>query len=329
LQFDINPSLARYDRNRLANVVEAMIARIESVPGVRSATFSCCGNNFMSSTDNTSGRTITGQILWVWENFFETMGVPLRTGRALTARDAAGTPEVVVVNEAFVRQHHPNDTPIGKTAKGEIIGVVADTPFGSLRRGPGPVLYWPYRQGGAYGRLTFRVRTNIDAMAVLPAIRDSIQQIEPLLPISNVRTLTEQIIQGLPEENMFAGLSTLFGILAVILTCVGFYGLMAYSVARRTNEIGLRMALGATRPNVLRLVMSEGLLLVAIGGAIGVAGALASTRYIERILFGLPPNDILTIAAAVLLMIAVAAVAAFLPARRASRVDPLVALRYE
>jgi ABC-type antimicrobial peptide transport system permease subunit len=166
-------------------------------------------------------------------------------------------------------------------------------------------------------------------MSVFPAVRDAVRQIEPQLPISNVRTLAEQVIQGLPEENMFAGLSTLFGILALALTCVGFYGLMGYSVARRTNEIGIRMALGAKRTDVLHLVMSEGLSLVIIGAGFGVAGALVATRYVENILFGLPPNDGITIAAAVAVMIVVAAVAVFLPARKASRVDPLVALRYE
>jgi len=329
LQFDINPALARYDRARVVPVLEEMIERIRAVPGVRSASFSCCGNNFGSFTDKSSGKVVSGQYLYVRENFFDTVGVPMLMGRPLTAADTEGSRPVLVVNEAFVHANFPDTSPLGKTANGEIVGVVRDAPLGSLRQQPAPAMYWAFRQGGGYGRVTFRVRTNVDAMSIYPSIRDSLRQVESRLPVFNVRTFAMQVEQGLAQENMFAGLSTLFGILAVVLTCVGFYGIMAYSVARRTSEIGVRLALGAKPLDVLRLIMSEGLFLVIAGSGVGIAGALASTQYIESILFGLPADDGITITAAVFLMIAVAAAAAFFPARKAARLDPVIALRYE
>src|SRR5262249_5741032 len=157
----------------------------------------CCGNNFMSTTDKVTGKTIRGQILWVHEEYFKTSGVPLLMGRGLTAGDTEGTQPVVVVNEAFVREHFPDTGALGKTANGEVVGVVADAPLNRLRQGQGPAMYWAYRQGGAYGRLTFRIRTNVDPMSVFPAIRDSLHQIEPRLPIFNIRTMTLQVTQNL------------------------------------------------------------------------------------------------------------------------------------
>ncbi len=288
----------------------------------------------VSFTARTTGRTLGGQYLYVHENFFETMGVHVLLGRSFTTADRQGTRPVVIVNETFVHNFFPDTSPLGKTANGEIIGVVRDTRLGRFRQPPGPAVYWPYGHTGAgpgfnYGRITFRVRTKLDPTAIFPAIRDSLTRVDSYLPISNVRTLAEQVDRGLAQESMFAGLSTLLGILALILTCVGFYGIMAYSVARRTNEVGVRMALGAQRLDVFGLVMSEGLFLVLIGTVLGIGGALGLSRYVESILFGLAPDDGATIIAAVLLMIAVAAVAAFIPARKAAAVDPLVALRYE
>jgi predicted permease len=328
LQFDVDPSLVQFDRSRLTSVLEQMVERIESVPGVRSASVSCCGNNFMNSTDKASGKPITGQILWVRENFFETMGVPLLMGRSFTAQDAAQAKPVAIVNETFARMHFPGESALGKTANGEIVGVVGDAQFGDLRRPASPAVYWAYRQG-AYGRMTFRIRTRVEATSVYPAIRDSLEDLNSELAISNVRTFAEQVERGLAQENMFAGLSAVFGVLAVVLTCVGFYGTMAYAVARRTNEIGVRMALGAKPLQMLRLIMSEGLILVVLGAGLGVLGALASARYIESILFGVSADDGITIIGAVILMLAIAALAALMPARRASRIDPLAAVRYE
>jgi predicted permease len=328
LQFDVDPGLARYDAAKLNPTLQQMMERIKSIPGVRSASLSCCGNNFMTFTDKDTGRRFAAQFQWVSEEFFNTLGVPLLMGRGFTPADGKGARPVVIVNEAFLHANFPDSSPIGKTANGEIIGVVRDAAFGRFKQRPAPAIYWTYRQGG-FGRMTFRIRTNTDPASVFPQIRQTLMQVDSHLPISNVRTLAEQVDRGLAQENMFAGLSTLFGILALILTSVGFYGIMAYSVARRTNEIGVRMALGARGADVLRLVMSEGLVLVMIGVGLGIGGALASTRYIESILFGLAPDDGATIVAVVLLMLGIAALAAFIPARRASRVDPLVALRYE
>jgi predicted permease len=328
LQFDINPTLAKIEPAKVAPLFEQMIERIESIPGVQSASVSSGGENFLGFKDKISGRSFRASYAQVRENFFETMGIPLIAGRGFSAADNQAARQVVIVNEAFVHQYFPDASPLGQTANGEIIGVVRDSKLGRLREGVAPAIYYSYRQGG-YGRMTFRIRTKVNPDSVIPAVRQAVQQVDSHLPLSNVRTLAEQVDQTLAKEKMFAGLSTLFGVLALVLTCVGFYGILAYGVARRTNEIGIRMALGAKRFDVLRLVMSEGLFLVLIGSAVGVCGALASTGYIASILFNLEPNDGLTITLAVLLMVGIAVAAAFLPARKASRIDPLVAVRYE
>ncbi len=332
LQFDVDPSLMNYEYGKIVTVLEQMVERIESIPGVRAATVTSGGTNFGTFDDKLSGRAFAAQFQYVRENYFETLGVPLLMGKGLTASDRQGTPPVLMVNEAFVHKYFPNTSAVGKTAGGEIVGVVRDAKIGRLRQEPGPAMYFAYRQRGGFagaGRMTFRVRTDVEPMSVFPAVRDALQKIDSHLPIANARSMTDGINLAYARENMFAGLSTLFGTLALILTCVGFYGIIAYSVARRTNEIGVRIALGAKRFDVLRLVMSEGLFLVIAGIGFGVGGALASGRYIQTILFGLAPDDGVTIILAISVMIAIALLAAFLPARKASRVDPLTALRDE
>jgi predicted permease len=328
LQFDVDPKLARIEPSRAVPLFEEMIAQIESIPGVRSASVSSRGDNFLKFTDSTSGRVFLASYFYARENFFSTMGIQLLAGRSFDRTDDPSSPKVVVVNEAFAHKYFPDVSPLGKTANGQIVGVVRDTKLGRFRRDVQPMIYYPYRQAG-YGRMTFRIRTGVEPSSIIPFVREAVQKTDSHLPLSNVGTFADQVDQGLAVENMFAGLSTLFGVLALVLTCVGFYGVMTYNVARRTNEIGVRMALGAGRFDVLQLILNQGLVLVMIGSALGVAIAVVSSRFVASVLYGLAPDDGFTIGIAVLVIAVIAALAAFIPARKASRIDPLAALRYE
>jgi len=210
----------------------------------------------------------------------------------------------------------------------EVIGVVKDVKFGSLQEDQQTLDYYPVTQQIRYLN-DFEVRYTGSLDAVLPAVRRAIHDVDPNLPISNVTTLNEQVDRSITNQRLVAQLSTFFGLLAVFLSCIGIYGLMSYVVTRRTNEIGIRMALGAERSHVRWLVMREILFLVALGVVIGVPAALAGNRLISNMLFGLLPADPISLIAAVGALLLVAAIAGYLPARRASLVDPMVALRCE
>jgi predicted permease len=264
------------------------------------------------------------------------MGIPLLLGREFTPQDNQQSPNVAVVNQTLAARFFPNQSPLGRRiimykTEMQIIGVARDTRYGGIREAMPPLVYMPYLQNrpAAPAEMSFVARTVGDPMASLAAIRQAVQSVDRDLPLRNVRTQSELIALNFTRERLFATLSSFFGLLALALVSIGLYGVMSYTVARRTHEIGIRMALGAQSANVLRMVMGESLLLVLIGLAIGLAGALATTRLIAGMLFGLTPADPMTIALATLLLLAVAALAGWLPARRAARVDPMIALRHE
>jgi ABC-type antimicrobial peptide transport system permease subunit len=242
----------------------------------------------------------------------------------------------VVLNQAAVREFLPNQNPLGQrfgssletTGQLEVVGVVRDAKYNSVREAAPPTMYVPAAQT-RLGNAVLEVRTAGTPAGTVAAIRDAVRQVDSNLPIVDVSTQLEQIERRFSQERVFALAYTLFGGVALVLAAVGLFGVMSYSVARRTNEIGIRMALGARRQDVVRLVMSESMALVVGGIAIGVAIALAASQLVAKLLFGLSPTDILSIATAVLVMICVSIVAAYLPARRASRVDPMVALHAE
>ena len=278
--------------------------------------------------------------MMVYPNYFATMDIPLRAGRDFAERDLdRSAPLVGVVNEAFVRRVMGGENPIGKrivVERGdsvrEIIGVVKDTRYASLKEDTPPLMYQPFLQTQTgRGQMTLHVRVAEHAAGVVARIREEVQRIDKDMPLFTIQTLGDQMNGLLSRERLVATLSTLFGVVALLLASVGLYGLMAFSVVQRTGEMGLRMALGAARQNVVRLVMRDAMLLVGVGLVVGVpcallTGRLASSQ-VSGLLFGLSATDPSTMAGAVLLLMAVAALAAYLPASRAARVDPMVALR--
>jgi predicted permease len=347
--FRVNPSLNRYDEKRMAAFYGDMLDRLATVPGVRGAAMSQPA--LLSGGVNSTGIYVQGRPapltrpqdeshsinrLVVSPNFFEVMGIPIVAGRALTARDTTTSPKVVVINEAAVRKYFPGENALGhhfgsspETAGDlEIVGVLRDAKYNSVRDEAPATMYVPYRQA-RMSNATIEVRTAMAPAGAMTAIREAVRQLDPNLPLTDVSTQIEQVEKRFQQERLFAQAYALFGGVALLLASIGLFGLMSYSVARRTNEIGIRMALGAQRVDVLGLVMRESMLLVAIGVIAGLTIALLAARLVTTLLYGLPPRDPITMAAAVTVMVAVSALAGYLPARRASRVDPMVALHYE
>jgi predicted permease len=266
--------------------------------------------------------------------FFGVMGLPVLTGRALTDHDDRAAPTVAVINETAVRTYFRGVNPLGqrfgtnpnRPSDIEIVGVVRDAKYADLREAAPPTMYVSYLQAPR-ATTTFELRT--EAAPAAGAVRDVVHQLDPNLPIVKISTQADEIERRLAMERLFAQAYAIFGGVALLLASVGLFGLMSYNVARRTAEMGIRMALGAQRIDVLRMVMRESLLLVAAGVVAGLAIAFGAGRLLATLLFGLAPHDLSTLMAAIAVMVVVSAVAAYLPARRASRVDPIVALRYE
>jgi predicted permease len=260
-------------------------------------------------------------------------------GREFTDADAGGAPKVGIVNQTMAHHFFGDANPIGHrfsipgwrgdSSWIEIVGVIQDAKYHNLREQAPPQAYVPFLQAPESGTATIEVRTATEPTGLEAGVRRLIQRADSRLPVFDVKTLTEQADESLVEDRLLASFSTLFGLLALVLASVGLYGVMAHAISRRTNEIGVRMALGAQPGNILGMVVRETLLLVMIGVAAGVPVALGASRLIRSELYGLSPSDPITISLTALLMLAVAAVAGYLPARRATKVDPMVALRYE
>jgi predicted permease len=348
LLFRVNPSLNRYDEKKTTALYHDLLERLASVPGVKGVAMSNPG--LLSGSVNSTGIYVQGRVysgsrqgennginrLVISPSFFDVMGIPIVLGRGFTNRDNADAPKVVVINEAAARKYFPNQNPIGQrmgtsvetSGQMEIVGVLHDVKYSSVREETPPTMYQPYPQTRVGGAV-FELRTAGAASGVMGAVREAARQIDPNLPLTDVSTQIEQVERRFAQEKLFAQAYTLFGGLALVLASIGLFGLMSYNVSRRTNEIGIRMALGAQRHDVLRLVMQESMILVAIGAVTGLAIAIASGRFVSTLLYGLPPRDVMSMALAVGVMVAVSALAGYLPARRASRVDPMVALHYE
>ena len=346
LLFRINPQLNRYDEKRTIALYSTLLERIAAVPGVRSVALTQPA--LLSGSVNTTGLFVTGRVygptqrgseinrLVVSPSFFETMQIPLLAGRGFTPRDDQAAPKVVIINDAAAKKYFAGENPIGmrvghsveRSGDFEIVGILRDAKYASVRDAAPPTIYVPYLQT-LQGSAVIVARTAMSPASVTGSVREVVRQADPNLPMTDVSTQLEQIERRFQQEKIFAQAYTLFGGLALVVASIGLFGLMSYSVSRRTNEIGIRMALGAQRRDVLQLVMAESMILVGAGIAVGVAAALGAGRFVAALLFGLAPTDVVTIVAAVGLMTIVAALAGFLPARRASRVDPMIALRYD
>jgi predicted permease len=345
LLFRVSPALNGYEPAKRNPLYVDIGNRLRAIPGVRSVAWSnpalMAGRRFRSGIfiqgrayPDRRGNDVSGAS--VSPDFFTTMEIPLAEGRHFTEHDTADAPAVAIINETAARLYFPHQSPIGRrfgitveeSGKIEIVGVLRDTKYNNIREPAPPTIFRPYQQSYA-GTMTFEVRTLGDPLAVLPAAREAVRAADPNVPMIGVTTQLEEVENRFRQERLFAQAGTLFGALALFVAGVGLFGLMSYSVARRTHEIGLRMALGAERRDVLGLIMRESMILVAVGVVVGVGVALSVSQFVATLLFGLAPTDVMTIGLAIGLMVPVSAMAGYLPARRASRVDPMVALRYE
>jgi predicted permease len=344
LLFELDPSLNGYTGERSQRLYSELLARLQAIPGVLSATYSfdsLLSGNYWHTSFKIEGESQDAQHgtlgLAAGPKFFETLGIPLLAGRGFTPQDSSLPPDSkwkpAIINEAFARSFFKDQNPIGHRITGvghqgtshEIVGVVGDTKFGTLRSEIAPTLFIP--AGG--GEAIFEVRTAADPRTIIPEVRSTVSQLDNNLPLLSIQTQSEQIGRSLFQERLIARLSSFFGGLSLLLACVGLYGLLSYEITRRTREIGMRMALGARPHDVLRLIVSQGVGLSAAGAVLGILAALGATRYLASLLYGVHPFDPLTFAAVVLILGVVALAACFLPAWRAMRVDPMVALRYE
>lgn len=344
LLFGLDPPEALYTTDRRLGLYRKLLARLQATPGVVSA--SASSNRLLSGGMSFSTVLVPGAerlrkgrlgvaLNKIGPQFFETMGIPLLLGRGPSERDAVGAARVAFLNKAMAERAFPGVSPLGRAVvlgkeRFEIAGVVADARYDRSRKKPPLTLYLPYEQTD-WGRksLDFVVRTYGKPEALTGVARDLVRKIDPNLPLLEVRTQQQVIDEQLMTERVFAGLSTGGGIVALLLACIGIYGVVAYSAARRTAEIGIRMALGARFGDVIVLVLRRTVILIAVGVAAGAAGALAATRLVASILYDVAPRDPATFIGSAALLILTAIAAGYIPARKAARIDPMTALRCE
>jgi predicted permease len=359
LLFEVQPGLIGYKDEKLRRLYQQISERVETVPGVQVVTFSrlpllsqssSSSSVFLraalSATPDSEGRITPsgeGYRHTVRENFLEAMGIPLLQGRTFLPQDNATSPKVVVVNQTFANKYFPNENAVGKrftfdTKKPdeiEIVGICRDAKYTRQRDEVPPTVYSSYQQDRPLANATFEVRTTGDPNAAVASVRNVVRELDANLPVMNVKTQVEQADETLRMERLFAKLLTLFAVLAQQLAAIGLFGVLAYTVSQRTHEIGIRMAHGANRASVLGMIVRQGMTLAVLGVILGLVGAYVLTKYLEswislsKMLFGVKVSDPFTYGVIALLLTIVALIACYIPARRATKVDPLVALRYE
>jgi predicted permease len=344
--FSLLPKLNKYTDQAIAALHEQLTGRLAAIPGVTlvsSAQVPVIANNTSSQSITIEGYTppsddgAGSDYNLIGAGFFRTIGMPLIGGREFTPSDNLAAPKVAIVNEAFVRQFFQKQNPIGRhLARGnnskpdmEIIGVVKDAKYADMKEPPPPVFYTPIVQATRWNFVNFYVRTALDPEHVAPQVRRAVSSLDANLPIRQLKTMEAQIEENMFAERMLSTLTTAFASLATLLAAVGLYGVLAYNVARRTREIGIRMALGAGAAQVRCLVVREVAVMLAIGTLAGAAAAAAAGKFVQSFLFGMKPLDAVVYGLAAGLLWLIAMGAAYMPVRRASSVDPMVALRYE
>ncbi|HWO01615.1 MAG TPA: ABC transporter permease [Blastocatellia bacterium] len=333
-----------YSEAQGRNFHRQIVERLGALPGVQAITIARdrpFGGGFQRSVfiegqePAPGGRGVLVQTNNIGLKFFEAMQIPMLKGRDFKELDSATSPKALIINEAMAERFWPDADPMGKRLKlfgdqdyREVVGVVRDTKYNSLTERRRPFMYIPMLQEYA-GQFNLHIRTSSDPKTLVAAVRENVQSLDPGLTALNIQTLTERIDNSLGGERRQATTLGTFGVIALVLAAVGLYGVMAYTVAQRTREIGIRMALGAQRKHVLGLVLKRGLMLVSVGVVLGLGGAFALTRLLASLLFGVSALDPIAFAGTSALLIAVALLASYIPARRATKVDPLIALRYE
>jgi putative ABC transport system permease protein len=277
-------------------------------------------------------RTIN--VVAVTPGYFRSMGIPVMRGRSFEGRDGSETEGVIIVNDAFVRRHFPTEDPIGTRLMiggdlRRIVGIVGDVRHVTLRDDPNPTAYFAYYQVPMTRSMSLIVRSESSAEAVTPSVRGLVRQYDAGVPVYDVKTMEQILGESMARTRFSALLMGLFAVVALLLASVGIYGVIAYSVSRRTHELGVRVAMGAVRADILGLVLRQGMRLVTIGILVGLAASLFMTRLLSSLLYGIGAADALTFVGVVVLLLGVAVLACYLPARRATKVDPIVTLRYE
>ena len=346
LVFTLRPEQGGYKGERLLRFYDELFARLDALPGLRAATFGRIpliaqyswntnvllpGEVAHSAGDHNVDRQM------IRENFFETLEIPRLRGRSFTARDDERAPQVAVVNQTFARRFFPDSDPVGRRVTDtdedrevEIVGVVGDTKYDDQRHEIAPLLYTPWRQESrVVGEMHFALRSAEDPSALARSVERIVHDLDAGLPVTEMGTQAARSRATVGRERVYAQVLTFFGGLALLLAAIGLFGVLTYSVAQRTQEIGIRMALGARGGDVVRMIVVQGLRPAVLGLILGLGGAVALARTIADLVYGIPASDPGTLAGVGLLLLGIAGLAAFIPARRAARVDPLIALRTE
>jgi predicted permease len=341
----VNPALNGYSKERISAFYDELMAKTRVMPGVRFA--SLASDSPISGGWDQSGLVVEGytpregermscDVTYVSKDYFKSLEIPFLLGRDFDERDRPGAPKVVILNEKMAKHYFGSTSnAMGKRIGLDdvpdmtIVGVVKDAQYVNLRESLRRHFYVPATQDATLTNLTLHVKTSSDPNVVAEQLRAQLKALDPHLPLYNIKTLSREIDESLIQERMVTWLSTAFGLLATLLTALGLYGVLTFSVARRTREIGIRVALGAQRWDVFRLIMIRGVILVGVGVAIGLGASLAFSKLLSSLLFGVTPNNVTTLVGVSVGLIAVALLACYIPARRATKVDPLVALRYE